>query len=219
MLAVEPVAGAEGGTLLRGDVLKAMLEMYSPRVQQRAGKAFAIKNMNIVDSLLPINNLGRSVNKASKARIRKALAHGSHMLNSIFDKVCSCIHIVGYTLFHFVLCCAPKHVRKAGDIWPCMPWGSLKCKHLSAGGARCNRCGGQFLPEHMERTAHAAALCGAAAPGRPGASCQLLPAAHGAGRHVARAQPAALRRVPGVPPRLPPGVCAHRTRPGSGRRA
>ncbi|KAK9916995.1 hypothetical protein WJX75_009637 [Coccomyxa subellipsoidea] len=84
---VEPVAGAEGGTLLRGDVLKAMLEMYSPRVQQRAGKAFAIKNMNIVDSLLPINNLGRSVNKASKARIRKALAHGSHMLNSIFDKV------------------------------------------------------------------------------------------------------------------------------------
>ena len=63
-----------------------MLEMYSP-VQQGPGKAFTIKNMNIMDPLLPTNNLGRSVNKASKARIRKALAHGCHMLDSIFDKV------------------------------------------------------------------------------------------------------------------------------------
>ncbi|CAL8466851.1 g6387 [Coccomyxa elongata] len=84
---VEPVAGAEGGALLRGDVLNAMLEMYSPRLQQGPGKTFAIKNVNIVDPLLPTNNLGRSVNKASKARIRKALAHGSHMLDSIFEKV------------------------------------------------------------------------------------------------------------------------------------
>lgn len=91
MPAVEPVAGAEGGALLRGDVLNAMLEMYSPRLQQGPGKTFAIKNMNIVDPLLPTNNLGRSVNKASKARIRKALAHGSHMLDSIFEKVC-CTH-------------------------------------------------------------------------------------------------------------------------------
>jgi len=85
--AVEPIAGAEGSALLRGDVLKNMLVMYSPRKQQGAGKAFAMKNMNIVDPLLPTNNLGRSVNRASKARIRNALAHGSRMLNSIFDKV------------------------------------------------------------------------------------------------------------------------------------
>lgn len=91
MCAVEPVAGAEGGALLRGDVLKEMLQMYSPRMQQGPGKTFAIKNMNIVDPLLPTNNLGRSVNRASKARIRKALAHGSHMLDSIFEKV-RCTH-------------------------------------------------------------------------------------------------------------------------------
>lgn len=89
---MEPIAGAEGSALLRGDVLKNMLVMYSPRKQQGVGKAFAIKNMNIVDPLLPTNNLGRSVNRASKARIRNALAHGSRMLNSIFDKVRSHAH-------------------------------------------------------------------------------------------------------------------------------
>jgi hypothetical protein len=36
-----------------------------------APAAFALKHLNIVDPLLPTNNLGRSVSKASFARIRR----------------------------------------------------------------------------------------------------------------------------------------------------
>ena len=87
LAAVEPIAETEGSVLLRGDVLKCMLDMYSQAKQQSSGKTFALKNLNIVDPLLPTNNLGRSVNKASKARIRKALSHGSRLLNAIFKEV------------------------------------------------------------------------------------------------------------------------------------
>lgn len=89
MSAVEPIAGTEEGALLRGDVLRGMLNMYSPRPQQgqAQNKSWQSKPINIVDPLLPTNNLGRSVTKANKARIRKAFSHGSALLDSIFAKV------------------------------------------------------------------------------------------------------------------------------------
>ena len=129
MPAVEPVAGAEGGALLRGDVLNAMLEMYSPGLQQEPGKTFASKNMNIVDPLLPTNNLGRSVNKASKARIRKALAHGSHVLNSIFEKVC-CTSSALYSCQR--LCLESIRCHRAMAAWKIISY-PIAC--ASAGGA------------------------------------------------------------------------------------
>ena len=49
---------------------------------------FQVRNMNIVDPLMPTNNLGRSVTRANKARIRKALAAGASALSAILDKVC-----------------------------------------------------------------------------------------------------------------------------------
>lgn len=49
---------------------------------------FPLKYLNIMDPLLPSNNLGRSVSKASFARIRRAFAHGAHTLRKILKKVC-----------------------------------------------------------------------------------------------------------------------------------
>ena len=46
-----------------------------------------VRNMNIVDPLLATNNLGRSVSRANKARIRKALQRGCASLAGILEKV------------------------------------------------------------------------------------------------------------------------------------
>lgn len=43
------------------------------------------KHLNIMDPLLPSNNLGRSVSKASFARIRKAMAYGARDLERILN--------------------------------------------------------------------------------------------------------------------------------------
>ena len=51
---------------------------------------FPLKHLNIVDPLLPSNNLGRSVSKASYARVRKALALGSRTLEEALLKVRQC---------------------------------------------------------------------------------------------------------------------------------
>lgn len=79
--------------LLRRDVLESMLQMYHPAAAgSEPKKAFQVKNMNIVDPLLATNNLGRSVTRANKARIRKALAAGAAGLSAILAKVgCSWI--------------------------------------------------------------------------------------------------------------------------------
>jgi hypothetical protein len=45
-----------------------------------------VRNMNIVDPLSATNNLGRSVSRANKARIRKALERGAATLAGILDK-------------------------------------------------------------------------------------------------------------------------------------
>lgn len=90
--AVEPVGLSEGGVLLRRDVLSRMLEMYQPQAGSEPRRAFQVRNMNIVDPLMPTNNLGRSVTRANKARVRKALAAGAAVLSGIVDKVCPCAH-------------------------------------------------------------------------------------------------------------------------------
>ena len=83
--------------LLDEDFTDEMMEMYSPVRQKQnpnvklavpnSSRTFPVKFLNIMDPLLPTNNLGRSVNKASFARIRKALAHGAKTLSNIMTKV------------------------------------------------------------------------------------------------------------------------------------
>jgi len=87
----------EDSLLLSEDFTDEMMEMYSPTRQKpssdskpnvsQASRSFPVKFLNNMDPLLPSNNLGRSVNKASFARIRKALAHGAQTLTSIVGKV------------------------------------------------------------------------------------------------------------------------------------
>ena len=87
----------EDSLLLSEGFTDEMMEMYSPTRQKpssdskpvvsQANRSFPVKFLNIMDPLLPSNNLGRSVNKASFARIRKALAHGAQTLTSIVGKV------------------------------------------------------------------------------------------------------------------------------------
>ncbi len=50
-------------------------------------RPFATKSLNIMDPLLPTNNLGRSVSRANFLRIRRAFAHGAKTLASIMAKV------------------------------------------------------------------------------------------------------------------------------------
>lgn len=69
-----------------------MRHMYSPpglttEAKSTTPRAFQLKFLNIMDPLLPTNNLGRSVNKSSFARIRRALDYGAKRLDSILKKV------------------------------------------------------------------------------------------------------------------------------------
>lgn len=78
--------------LLKEDFMADMRHMYSPpgftpESTSTAPKAFQTKFLNIMDPLLPTNNLGRSVNKSSFARIRRALDYGANRLTSILQMV------------------------------------------------------------------------------------------------------------------------------------
>jgi hypothetical protein len=48
--------------------------------------ALPLKHLNIMDPLLPANNLGRSVSRASLARVRRALAYGSAALEALLAR-------------------------------------------------------------------------------------------------------------------------------------
>eukprot|EP00878_Enallax_costatus_P034431 GHUV01038176.1.p1 GENE.GHUV01038176.1~~GHUV01038176.1.p1 ORF type:complete len:399 (+),score=95.94 GHUV01038176.1:176-1198(+) len=61
-------------------------EMASCRADMK-GRAFVIRCLNIMDPLLPNNNLGRSVVRSSFARIRRAFGHGAALLRGIASKV------------------------------------------------------------------------------------------------------------------------------------
>ena len=103
LAAVErPAEMKEDSMLLSDDFTEEMMELYSPVRHKQApdskpvlpqpSKSFPVKLLNIMDPLLPTNNLGRSVSKASFARIRKALAHGAKTLTHIMAKVHCCHH-------------------------------------------------------------------------------------------------------------------------------
>ena len=80
-----------GDVLLREEILGGLLNMYRPRKELAPVTKAFIRRFNIVDPLLPTNNLGKSINIASKYRIREALTHGSRVLASIFAKVDACL--------------------------------------------------------------------------------------------------------------------------------
>ncbi len=64
-----------------------ILEEFGQQAAKADTRGFAIKCLNIRDPLLASNNLGRSVNKASYLRIRKAFRHGAKTLGKILLKV------------------------------------------------------------------------------------------------------------------------------------
>ncbi|EFN52312.1 hypothetical protein CHLNCDRAFT_58914 [Chlorella variabilis] len=98
-LHVDRTALVSSGTepLLDADFMRGVLQHYSvqhlsqQQQQEAAGMQlvaprFPLKHLNIVDPLLPSNNLGRSVSKASYARVKKALALGNRMLEEALLK-------------------------------------------------------------------------------------------------------------------------------------
>ncbi len=97
-------------SLLSDSFLSEALANYGPAAHAGAStstngppRAFIIKFLNIMDPLLPTNNLGRSVGKASFARIKRAFAYGAGRLEAILVQVscnvdCTCrvVHVRWY---------------------------------------------------------------------------------------------------------------------------
>ncbi|KAK9809872.1 hypothetical protein WJX72_000706 [[Myrmecia] bisecta] len=85
---VEPVDIGDHQPLLHDDYMRHLLDKFSPQYPVGPGglRTFAVKHLNIMDPLLPSNNLGRSVSRASFARIRKALGHGAVTLAEVLQK-------------------------------------------------------------------------------------------------------------------------------------
>ena len=113
-----PVDIEEDSLLLSADFTNEMMELYSPVHHSKqpdsklgmpqTSRSFPVKFLNIMDPLLPTNNLGRSVSKASFARIRKALAHGAKSLTSIMAKVLLLLvlmHVVGMEALSLLSMC------------------------------------------------------------------------------------------------------------------
>ncbi len=88
-VAVEESAGGPGAdALMSPEFLADILERYNQPALRPAGegagsKGFSIKLLNIVDPLLPTNNLGRSVARANFLRIRRAFAYGASRLEAL----------------------------------------------------------------------------------------------------------------------------------------
>ncbi|GFR47993.1 hypothetical protein Agub_g9817, partial [Astrephomene gubernaculifera] len=67
---------------------RAYQRYTAPQLAAAGGelKPFAIRQLNVMDPILPNNNLGRSVSKASYLRIRRAFEHGARMLADIAEQ-------------------------------------------------------------------------------------------------------------------------------------
>lgn len=96
--------------------MEDMRHMYSPpgfntEAASTLPKAFQLKYLNIMDPLLPTNNLGRSVNKSSFARIRRALEYGANRLSRILKMVSACSY---HLLFHGSVLCIAFPTNKYG---------------------------------------------------------------------------------------------------------
>lgn len=63
-------------------------EMTSSKADSGGGRGFIVRCLNIMDPLLPSNNLGRSVVRSSFARIRRAFGHGATLVRGMALKVC-----------------------------------------------------------------------------------------------------------------------------------
>lgn len=61
-------------------------EMASSKADS-GGRGFIVRCLNIMDPLLPSNNLGRSVVRSSFSRIRRAFGHGAALVRSMALKV------------------------------------------------------------------------------------------------------------------------------------
>ncbi|GIL74028.1 hypothetical protein Vretifemale_4098, partial [Volvox reticuliferus] len=86
---VETPEALQRDALLTKDFMaRAYLKYTEPQLKAQGGepKQFAIKQLNVMDPILPGNNLGRSVSKASYLRIRRAFEHGARMLAEIADQ-------------------------------------------------------------------------------------------------------------------------------------
>jgi hypothetical protein len=83
------MTGFCGGPLWVG--IEQPLSEFSQRSRQLRSHVgdgcVQLKHLNIMDPLLPTNNLGRSVSKSSYVRIRTALAHGARTLTAITQMV------------------------------------------------------------------------------------------------------------------------------------
>ena len=74
--------GAENSLRLREAFLRELYEKLHPAAYPQT-RPFAAKFLNIIDPLLPNNNLGRSVSQSNFFRIRSALALGYEMLSDV----------------------------------------------------------------------------------------------------------------------------------------
>jgi hypothetical protein len=92
---VDPFAWQEGHKpLLPHDFLKETIATYGHHQlsSNQDGRMFVSKCMNILDPLLPSNNLGRSINRANYLRIRKVFEHGAQQLMLIMNQVRALLH-------------------------------------------------------------------------------------------------------------------------------
>lgn len=73
-------------TRLADSLARFTAEMTSSKADS-GGRGFIVRCLNIVDPLLPTNNLGRSVVRSSFSRIRRAFGHGAALLRGMAFKV------------------------------------------------------------------------------------------------------------------------------------
>lgn len=78
--------------MLKEDFLTDGRHTYKPpwisdNMSNPTPRKFQLKFLNIMDPLLPTNNLGRSVNRASFARVKRALDYGFKRLDAILEMV------------------------------------------------------------------------------------------------------------------------------------
>lgn len=133
----------QAGTGATGGQGQGQGQAQGPGQGQAQGQArtFTIKSLNIMDPLLPSNNLGRSVSRANYLRIRRAFAHGARTLEAIMRKVGA------WLLAGAVLPCACRQAHAymaCGAPWPrlCMPYPAAVCTDQSWHGAASRTAGG-----------------------------------------------------------------------------
>ena len=84
---------ATGQPLFKEESLADIRNMFKPpglateAMPTTTPRSFQLKFLNIMDPLLPTNNLGRSVNRASFARVKRAFGIGAKRLTDLLEMV------------------------------------------------------------------------------------------------------------------------------------